>query len=56
MMTSGGVVSVVWTVATKVTAFLYGASQRRSGEALKRFSEPGETSQQKSFTYSTNIY
>jgi len=55
-MTSGGVVSVVWTVATKVTGFLHGASQRRSGEALKRFSEPGETRQQKSFTYSTNIY
>lgn len=55
-MTSGGVVSVVWTVATKVTGFLHGARQRRSGEALKRFSEPGETRQQKSFTYSTNIY
>ena len=47
MMTSVGVVSVVWTVTAKVTGFLHGASQRRSGEALKRFSEPGETRQAK---------
>lgn len=47
MMTSVGVVSVVWTVTAKVTGFPHGAGQRGSGEALRRFSEPGETRQAK---------